>query len=96
MQNKEMVIRLLKKCGITTNADGTENSEVNIWELDEYKKKSIIWKARVKMMKGERMMKMKWSRMKTMKRVESIKRMRVVSMNIEHASLNIAFYSSLS
>lgn len=96
MQNKEMVVRLLKKCGIATNVDGMENSEVNIQELDEYKKKSIIWKARMKMMKGERMMKMKWSRMKTMKRVESIKWMRVVTLNIEYPSLNIAFYSSLS
>ena len=96
MQNKEMVIRLLKKCGIATNVDGMENSEVNIQELDEYKKKSIIWKARMKMMKGERMMKMKWSRMKTMKRVESIKWIRVVTLNIECVSLNIAFYSSLS
>ena len=91
-----MVIRLLKKCGIATNVDGMENSEVNIQELDENKKKRIIWKARMKMMKGERMMKMKRSRMKTMKRVESIKWMRVVTLNTEYPSLNIASYSILS
>ena len=36
MQNKEMDIRLFKKCGITTNVDGTENNEANIWRLDGY------------------------------------------------------------
>ena len=36
MQNKDMVIRSFKKCGITTNVDGIENHEVNIRGLDGY------------------------------------------------------------
>ena len=36
MQNKEMDIRLFKKCGVTTSVDGTENNEANIWGLDGY------------------------------------------------------------
>ena len=31
-----MVIRSFKKCGITTNVDGTENHEVDIRGLDGY------------------------------------------------------------
>ena len=30
MQDKEMVIRSFKKCGITTNVDGSENDKVKI------------------------------------------------------------------
>ena len=35
-RNKDMVIRSFKKCGITTNVDGTENHEVNIRGVDWY------------------------------------------------------------
>ena len=36
MQNKETVVPLVKKCGITTNVDGTENNEVIMQGLYGY------------------------------------------------------------
>ena len=36
MQDKEMVIRSFKKCGITTNVDASENDEVKIRGLEGY------------------------------------------------------------
>ena len=36
MQDKEMVIRSFKKCGITTNLDGSENDKVKIRGLEGY------------------------------------------------------------
>ena len=36
MQDKEMVIRSFKKCGITTNVDESENNKVNIRGLEGY------------------------------------------------------------
>ena len=36
MQDKEMVIRSFKKCGITTNVDGSENDKVKIPGLEGY------------------------------------------------------------
>ena len=36
MQDKEMVIRSFKKCGITTNIEGSENNKVNIRGLEGY------------------------------------------------------------
>ena len=36
MQDKEMVIRSFKKCGITTNVDGSENDKVNIRGMEGY------------------------------------------------------------
>ena len=36
MQDKEMVIRSFKKCGITTNVDGSENDKVKIRGLEGY------------------------------------------------------------
>ena len=37
MQNKELVICLLKKCGISTNVGGKKKNELNMWQLDGYK-----------------------------------------------------------
>ena len=36
MQDKETVIRSFKKCGITTNVDGSENDKVKIRGLEGY------------------------------------------------------------
>ena len=35
-QSKDMIIRSLKKIGITTNVDGSEDSQVNIRGLEDY------------------------------------------------------------
>ena len=37
MKNKELVICLLKKCGIATNVGGNENNELNMRLLDGYR-----------------------------------------------------------